>query len=257
MRALQALMRVALMNTLQYRSNFLLSFLVGSVTSAAVVFPLVFVFDQAPTVAGWSFAEALLVTGFFQVFAGLVGGIVEPNLGAVVEGVRSGQLDYLLLKPVDAQLAATLTRVDPTRAWDLLGGLVILGYALSVLGAPSVGGVALAVLLLVSGLMAMYGLWLLVICTSFWFVRVDNLRFLLSAVTDAGRWPVNIYTGAARVFLTVVVPVALVTSWPAMALLGRMDLPLAAQALAVGAGLLALSRWTWVKALSYYTSASS
>lgn len=254
---LAALARVALMNTLQYRSNFLLTFLVGGVTSLAVVFPLFFVFREAPNVAGWTFDEALLVTGFFQLFAGLVGGLVEPNLGAVVEGVRSGQLDYLLIRPVDAQLVATVQRVDPTKVWDLLGGLVILGVALSRLGAPAPLDVLVAVALLGSGLLAMYGLWVIVICLSFWFVRVDNLRYLLGAVADAGRWPVNVYQGAARVFLTAIVPVALVTSWPAMALLGRIDGALAAQALGVGLGLLAVSRWTWVRALSRYSSASS
>ena len=33
-------------------------------------------------------------------------------------------------------------------------------------------------LMLACGLVAIYGLWLLAICASFWFVRVDNLRFL-------------------------------------------------------------------------------
>jgi ABC-2 type transport system permease protein len=57
--------------------------------------------------------------------------------------------------------------------------------------------------------------------------------------------------------MTVLVPVALVTSWPPMALLGRLDPAHAAQAVAVGAGMLLVSRLAWTQALRHYTSASS
>lgn len=254
---LAALGRIALQQAIQYRSNFLFSFLVGGVTSLAVVFPLLFVFQAGRDVAGWSFDQAILVTAFFQIYSALVGGLVEPNLGAVVEGVRNGQLDYLLLKPADAQLVATFQRVDPSKVWDLLGGLIIGGVALSHLGAPTLGQAVTAFVLLASGLVAIYGLWMLVICMSFWFVRVDNLRYLLGAVADAGRWPVDVYRGAARTFLTVLVPVALVTSYPAMAILGRLNPVDGLQALGVGAALFVASRLAWRGALGHYTSASS
>lgn len=257
LRVLAALMRVALMTTAAYRASFVVDVLVGAVSSVAVVLPLVFVYDHAATVAGWSFPEALLVTAFFLALQGLVGTFVEPNLAAVIEGVRSGSLDYLVLKPVDAQLVASFQRIAPAKAWDLLAGLAVGGWALSALPTPSPADALAAVLLLTCGVAAIYGLWVLVICTSFWFVRVDNLRFLLGAVMDTGRWPVDIYRGWLRLLLTVVVPVAVVTSFPAMALLGRLDRGLVLHALAVAAGLLLVSRLTWKLALRHYTSASS
>lgn len=252
-----ALVRVSLMTAMQYRSSFLAQFAVASLNSASVVLPLWFVFDHAPALAGWSRPEALLVTAFFLLLSAVIGGLVEPNLGAVVEGVRSGQLDYLLMKPADSQLLASFQRVDPTRLWDLAGAVAVGGWALARLPAPTPGAFGVAAALAIAGLLAVYSLWILVICLSFWFVRVDNLRFLLGAVTDAGRWPVSIYRGWVRTLLTVVVPVALVTSWPAMALVGRMDGALALQALAVAAVGLLVSRLAWRTAVGRYTSASS
>ncbi|MFZ5478632.1 MAG: ABC transporter permease [Myxococcota bacterium] len=254
---LRALLRVALMTAMQYRESFVVEVLVGMGTAASVVIPLVFVYEHAATVSGWTFHEALLVTAFFLVLEGLVGMLVEPNLGAIVEGIRSGQLDYLLLKPPDAQLVASLQRVSPARGWDVLAGVGVAGYALSHTGAPSAAEGLAAVALLGAGLAAIYGLWVLVVCTSFWFVRVDNLRYLLGAVLDAGRWPVTVYRGWVRRVLTIVIPVAVVTSYPALALLGRLDHALAWQAVAVAAGMLAISRFAWVQALRRYTSASS
>lgn len=254
---LRGLGRVALMTAMQYRASFLVEFVVGTGTAVGMVVPLVFVYEHASTVAGWTFHEALLVTAFFMMLQGLVGLLVEPNVGALVDAIRTGTFDFLLLKPPDAQLVASVQRIAPARVWDLLAGLGVAVWALSGIGAPAPIDVAVAAGLLFAGLAAMYGLWVLVITSSFWFVRVDNLRFLLGAILDAGRWPVGVYRGWVRVFLTVIVPVAVVTSYPALALLGRMDGALAAQALAVAAGMLVLSRIAWTQALRHYTSASS
>lgn len=255
--ALPALARVSLMTALQYRSNFALEILIGGATASMGLVPLLFVYGRAHDIAGWTLPESLLVTGFFLMLSGVVGTFVEPNLSAVVEGVRNGQLDYMLVKPVDAQLLASASRVAPARLWDMVAGVGVLGWALSQLPTPSAGQGLLAFGLLVSGLGAMYSLWVGVVCLSFWFVRVDNLRFLLSAITDAGRWPVSVYRGVSRLLLTVVVPVALTTSFPALALLGRLDSGLLAQALAVSAVGLVVSRLLWKNAVSHYTSASS
>ena len=257
LRVLGALGRVALMNAATYRASFLVDVLTGAVSSVGLVLPLVFVYGHASTVAGWTLDEALLVTAFFLVLQGLIGAFVDPNLGAIVEGIRTGALDHLVLKPADAQLVSGLQRLAPARLWDALAGLGLGVYALSSLPTPSLSQALLAAALLGCGLAAMIGIWVLVTCTSFWFVRVDNLRYLLNSAMDTGRWPVSVYRGWLRTLLTVVLPVALVTSFPAMALLGRMQPALVLQAAAVGLGLLALSRRAWLTALSHYTSASS
>ncbi|MBM4392865.1 MAG: ABC-2 family transporter protein [Deltaproteobacteria bacterium] len=252
-----ALARVAVMAAMQYRASFLAEMAVGVLAAAGVAAPLFLVYAHVPAVAGWSFEEALLVTAFFLAYNAFVAGIIEPNLGAVVDGVRVGQLDYMLIRPVDAQLLLSFQKVAPAAAWELLASLAVGGVALSRLGPPTPMHALAALAMLGSGVAATYGLWLLVTCTSFWFVRVDNLRFLLGAITDAGRWPIGVYSGWVRIALTTVVPVALVTSYPAMALLGRLDLELALGSVAVAAASLIVSRLVLLRALAHYTSASS
>lgn len=254
---LRALLRVSSMVAFQYRASFLFELLVGAVNTVGVVIPLWTIYGHWDAVAGWSFPEALLVTACFQLLSAAMGGLVEPNLGAVVEGVRNGQFDYLLLKPADSQLVASLHRADPARIWDLVGAVVVLVWALSQLPTPTPGEVGTALVLLGAGFAAMYSLWVMVICLSFWFVRVDNLRYLLTSITDAGRWPVSVYSGFVRTFLTVIVPVALVTSWPAMALTGRMTPDLVVQGVLVAVAMLGISRYAWVRAIRRYASASS
>lgn len=254
---LAATTRAALMTLMQYRSSFLLQVVAGLTTALAVVLPMVFVWDTSATIGGFTLREALLVSAFFLVLGGIVGTLVEPNLSATVEAVRTGTFDHVLLKPVDAQLLCSFRQVQPARLWDVLAGVALGAWAMAGLPPPSGGDLALAAVMFAAGLAAMYGLWLVVISTCFWFVRVDNLQFLLGAVVDTGRWPITIYRGWMRTALTVIVPVALVTSYPTLALLGRLPGESALGAIAVGVGALVGSRWVWKAALRHYSSASS
>ncbi|MEN9787305.1 MAG: hypothetical protein RLZZ299_2569 [Pseudomonadota bacterium] len=253
--AILGLVRTALAGAVQYRASFLLDATTGLGGALAVVLPIAFVYGRAPSIAGWTRPEALLVTGFFLLLQGFVGVVLEPNFAALVDAIRRGTLDFVLLKPADSQLVVSLQRLSPQRAWDGLAGVAVLAVALRDLPAPGPREAAAAAGLFAAGVLATYGLYLAVVCTSFWFVRVDNLRFLLAGVLDAGRWPMGVYRGWVRTLLTVVVPVVLVTSTPALALRGRVGPALAAQSLAVAVAMLLGSRWVWRVAVRRYGSA--
>jgi ABC-2 type transport system permease protein len=86
---------------------------------------------------------------------------------------------------------------------------------------------------------------------------VDNLAFLFSSIFDTARWPVTVFRGAWRALFTFVVPVALMTTYPALALLGRLDLKTAALAVGGAVAFSLFSRAVWVRSIGHYTSASS
>lgn len=252
-----ALLRTSFANAAQYRADFLFDGVTGLLRVGGVLVPLVLVYGARDEVLGWTAPELTLVTGLFFLAQALLTGIVEPNLGEVVDAVRSGSFDFLLLKPVDAQLLASVRRVAPARAWDLLAAVGLVGWAGSRLPAPSPLDLSAAAVLLASGLAALYGVWLLAICTSFWFVRVDNLRYLLWSVSDAGRWPLHVFGPVIRTALVLVVPIGVATTFPAVALRGEWSPGLLALGVGVGLGFLLGSRWVWRRALASYTSASS
>lgn len=252
-----ALVRVSLLTAMQYRSNFVFNGMTGLIRVLSAIAPLWLVYSHEDVVRGWSFPEAVLVMALFLLLEALHGGLMEPNLGAIVEHVRLGTLDLVLLKPADAQLLVSMSRVDPAHLWDLAGAVVLAIWAASTLGAPAPVDVAIALLFVGCGLTAMYALWLLAICLSFFFVRVDNLRFLLTSISDAGRWPLAVFPSWARWILTLVVPVGIVTTFPAAAVRGSWTPAMVAIACGTAIAFLAISRWAWKRSLAFYTSASS
>lgn len=242
---------------MMYRSNFLIGLVGGAVQTVGRVAPLWLVFQHTDAVRGWTPAEAALVMAFFFLLTGFQSAVLEPNLGEVVEAVRTGSLDLWLLKPIDAQVLVSMRKVDPSELFEFIAGLVLGIAALSRLGAPAPVDALVAGALLAAGLAAIYGLWMFAICTAFWWVSVDNLRYLLMASTDAGRWPITVFGGLARFALTALIPVAVVTSYPAMALRGQWGAGLVVQSVAIAAAFLIGSRLLWRRGLRSYTSASS
>jgi ABC-2 type transport system permease protein len=252
-----ALLRSSLMASLQYRADFWFHALAGVVRTGVAVAPLWLVLQHAPSVAGWSGPSAALIMAFFLLLQALQGGFLEPNLGEVVEAIRDGRLDLWLLKPVDAQALVSLRKVDPTYLGDGIAAAAIAAYAISLQPPASALDAVIAAYLLGCGLVSMYGLWLAATCTSFFWVRVDNLRYLLMSASDAGRWPRQVFGPWIRLVLTAVVPVAVVTSFPAEALRARWTLAHLASASVIAVVFGLGSRRLWLRSLARYTSASS
>ena len=110
-RLLGAQLKVSAALAAQYRLDFALNAVMSLFWTATAVVPLLVLYDQRESVAGWSAGEALVVVAFFTGLKGVLDGVIQPSLQSVVENVRKGTLDFLLLKPVDSQFWLTpLTR---------------------------------------------------------------------------------------------------------------------------------------------------
>jgi ABC-2 type transport system permease protein len=242
----------------QYRVEFLVRAVLALFWTAWTLVPILVVYGARTSVAGWSFEEALVVVGWFTLLKGVLEGAVNPSLTTVVEHIRKGTLDFVLLKPADAQFLVSTAKFEPARVADLVGGMVVFAVAFHRMGrAPSLRGILLAVVLLACAVAILYSLWILVISAAFVVVKIDNLSFLFVSIYDAARWPVAVFPGALRLFFTFVVPLAVMTTFPAEALLDRLA-PARATVIAAGALLFAVvSRVVWLRSIARYTSASS
>jgi ABC-2 type transport system permease protein len=251
--------RVSAASGMAYRANFLIQGAMSVAWTVLNLVPLIVVFAQRDEIAkGWDRPSALIVMAYFTGVHAVIEGTISPSMQDLVEKIRSGAFDYVLLKPIDAQAMVSASRYEPWRVFDLLAAIAVAVYALAQRAEPpAAADVALGIVLFGAGVLATYALWMVCAATSFWVGRLDNLMFLLGSIFDVARWPVQVFRGAWRFVFTFVIPVAVMTTFPAMALLGRLG---AAEMLATAGGallLLVLSRVIWRTAIRSYTSASS
>ena len=150
LRLLAVQLRASTAIAMQYRVQFLVEGALALFWTGWSLVPLLVVFGGGRrVVAGWTFEEALVVMGWFTLMKGVLEGAVNPSLTTVVEHIRKGTLDFVLLKPADAQFLVSTAKFEPWRVVDMLGGLVIFGVAFHRMGRlPTAGGVWPAALLL-------------------------------------------------------------------------------------------------------------
>jgi ABC-2 type transport system permease protein len=254
----RAQLRASLALALQYRLEFLVEGALAVLWMAVTLVPVLVVFGTRTAVEGWTFPEMLLVLGWFVALKGVLEGAVSPSLMAVIEHVRKGTLDFVLLKPADAQLLVSVAKLEPWRMVDFLGAGLIFAYAFGKLGrAPAAGEVLAALAMLVAALLVLYSISILVVSIAFFAVRVDNLLYLFQSIFDVARWPSTVFRGALAIVFTYVLPLALMTTYPALALLGKLGLGTALGALAGTLAFAAFARLVWTLSIGKYTSASS
>jgi ABC-2 type transport system permease protein len=245
----------------QYRWDFLVDGVISLFWAFTAIVPLFVVYGgsgaaERAGIPGWSFAEALVVTGWFILMQGVLDGAINPGLATVIDHIRKGTLDFVLLKPADAQFLVSTSRFQVWRVFSVVSATAILGFAFTKLERlPTVGGIAMALVLFITATLLLYSLWILIVSAAFFVVKVDNLTYLFSSIFDAARWPSTIFRGALRIIFTFVVPLAVMTTFPAEALLGRLSLSTLATTVVGTAMFAGFARVVWLRSVGHYTSA--
>ena len=259
LRVLRAFLSVGVLNLLQYRSDFAISLLNAVINLITQVLALSVVFSATATLRGWGPLDLLVLIGIHFVLSGLIGIVMRPSMEALMEGIRLGTFDFLLIKPADSQLLASTQVVAPQSATDVVVGVGVILFGVSRLGV-NLGPleIVLFLVMLLAGLAIVYSFLLLLATFAFWFVKLENVLVIFQALFgNAGRWPVTIFPPGLRVFLTFVVPVAFAVTVPAQALTGQLGPTTGLLAVVVALAFFIGSRVFWKIALRRYTGASA
>lgn len=251
-------LRASTLLAMQYRADFLVDGFISLFWMGTALAPLLVVYTGRGSIAGWSFEEALLVIGWFTLLQGVLEGAINPSLAGVVEHIRKGTMDFVLLKPADAQFLVSTAKFLPWRIINVLAATGLFVFAFWKMGrTPSLVGLALCGVLFLASIAVLYSLWILTVSIAFYVVKVDNLTYFFGSIFDAARWPAPVFRGVTAFVFTFVIPLALMTTYPAEAMLGRLPYRAVCGAV-VGAGVFAyLARRVWKGSIGRYTSASS
>lgn len=257
-RLFAAQLKMSALAALQYRVGFWSEGVLGLLWSAMGIAPLFVAVEHLGEVKGWGRWELVALTGCFTLVSGLFGALLQPALLESMQHIRRGTLDYLLLRPADALALCLTSAFQPWRLVEAAGGALLLAGALWMLGrAPGPGDVLAALVTGAAGMLALYALGVLVLCAAFRAMQLQALTYIMEALLDFGRWPAQVFPRGLRLVFTFVVPLLVMTSYPAEALLGRLPWSTIAEIAAASAALLLVARALWAQSVRSYSSASS
>ena len=249
--------RAGVSGEMEYRLNFLSSAALSGFWMLWAVAGVAVYFQFTGDIAGWGYGEVLVVVGLFFAVNGIRQMLFDPNLQRMGEYVRRGTLDFLLTKPVDAQLLVSLRHLNVQNLTDPVLGLILVVAGVLVTGrGVSAAGLASFVLLLAAAVTLLYAMTVVLLAVAVRVMAAEELGEVSFTVTELARFPVQLYRQPVQTVLTVV-PVAFLTTVPAQALLDRLDPWMLLVGPAVAAGALVVATLTWRRSLRSYTGASA
>ncbi|HAB12484.1 MAG TPA: hypothetical protein DCE47_12425 [Planctomycetaceae bacterium] len=263
--------RNALIREMTFRGNFLITVVTRALwfCSQILLFKIIFHNVQHIT-PGWNEYQyfAFMATG--MLINALVEALFMPNMANFSELIRTGNLDFALLKPIDTQFLISFEKMDLAMLNQILLSVGLLIYALSNLPtgtevSVTIGSVALYVLFIVVGVTILYSLMISLASTAIWFGRNQGLYDFWFYITVFARYPRSIYQTATpagdviRFVFTFILPILVVVTVPSRVLLNTLGNQswLAGIGLAAAGIGLVVSRMIFTWSLRSYRSASS
>ena len=269
--------RNSLVRDMTFRSNFLLD-CVSSVSWLLMNLGFyLIVFQHVKSIGvgtGWGKNEFYVFLATTWLINSIVQTFLMPNAQEFSELIRTGGLDFALLKPIDTQFLISFRKVEWSSLSNFVLGLIILGYAMVQLSyrsepawAIGPGILILYFAFILCGVVLLYSLMICLAATSIWLGRNQSLYDFWFYITNFSRYPMEIYQSGWGLPLwyafTFVIPILVVVNVPSR-LLAQPLVPqqtwewgLAAFAIVATIASVFVSRWVFQKALKSYTSASS
>lgn len=219
-------LRNSAVRELSFRGNFILNGITRAFWFAAQLTLYEIIYSNVDAIQGWSREQyfAFMATGM------LINSIIEmffmPNCAHFSELIRTGNLDFALLKPIDTQFLISCEKVELSMLNQMLFSVALLTYGLIGIGEPvSMLQVAAYLTFVIVGVMFFYSLMIAVAAMSVWLGRNQGLYDFWFYITVFARYPRNIYDGVddSRIepgevlqsAFTYIVPILLVVTVPA------------------------------------------
>ena len=246
---------------LQYRLSFALNLAGTALISFLDFAAILVIFGQVDALGEWSVAEVALLYALSSLSFALTD-LAIGHLDVLPRMIREGELDVVLIRPLGSLFQVVASDFALRRLGKFVQGLAVLAVALTQLDVDwSIGRGAMLVVAVIAGVPIFAGIWVAMSTVAFWLV--DSIE-VANAFTYGGnflaQYPVNIFGSWLRRFVVFVVPLAFVSYFPSLYILGKDDplglpraLQFASPLVAIASLLVGTTAWRF--AVRHYRSA--
>ena len=251
-------LHTSLASELEYKANILIDLITAIFSLIGSIFLLSIFFQNNGNIGGWGFEQALIIQGIYTILNGITNTWFNPNLTEIVKHIREGTLDFVLLKPIDSQFFISLKKLTPSGFLEIILGICLLLYCIRINQIIlNLRFITLSMITLICSICILYSLWFFISTTTIWFVKTWNATEVLRSFLYVGRFPLNSFSFSLRIFFSVFIPIAFITTIPSEVFLGIYQLWKIFLEIIVAIVFLVTSRKFWLFALKFYSSASS
>jgi len=232
-------------------------FLVGKFMRFGIF--LFFIFLLSSTVkeiSGYTFWEMMLIFATFNLID-VSSQLFFREVYRFRNYVVDGSVDYFLVRPMKPLFRFLLGGADIFDLPLFIISILLVILSLAKIGDMNLVGLISYILLVLNGFLIALSFHVLVLTIGVLSTGVDNALWLYGDITEMGKIPINLYKKPLSSFLTFVIPVGVMITFPAQAAFGELLPQLVLISFMIGFGLLTFSMISWRFALIKYASASS
>src|SRR3981081_215496 len=128
------MLRNSLIREMSFKANFLLWMIVEVLWFCGQIVFFSIIFGQVDRIGDWTKWEVILLVGTHQMIAQLFQAFFFVNVSNIPELVRTGNLDSLLVLPIDSQFAVSTKQFGLDSVLNAILGGVLVIVALGQLG---------------------------------------------------------------------------------------------------------------------------
>lgn len=257
LKVLLALINHSMLAELEFRINAVTNAVNTVIGLLLALYFLNALFTEVGNLGGWSLYQVLALFGVAMILEGLLEAWLFPCLHALSEQVRTGDLDYLLVRPIDSQFLVSCSKISLWELPRVFIGLAMVVFSMYKEGALNPENLAAFVGLMTAGVAIFYSLFLITCTLSIWFVKLGDIWIFSYALMEISRFPVSALPKSMRTYLTYLLPVYFISNVPINAAMGLIQWKEFLTAILFAVIFLCASRIFWLYALKSYTSASS
>lgn len=241
---------------LVYRLGILFFLLAKLLRFGIFIFFIVILVGQTNVLAGYNLDQTI----FFFLSFNLVDILAQLFFREVYrfrQAVITGSFDFYLIRPINSLFRSLAAGPDILDFITLIPLIWAIIYYINKLGINNPEGIIVYIFLIVVAFVISLSFHILVLSLAVTTTEIDHAILVYRDIMGLGRFPIDIYKEPIRGFLTFLIPVGIMTSFPAKSLLGLISPLMILYAAIFSVVLFIISLKVWNFALRGYSSASS
>lgn len=247
--------KLKIQRNMQYRMDFLLGLIFSLFFSMMGPIFQYIIFTQTRGYPGWNLEQIILFQGILLTWVGIRDLLFAGIRGIIMELVRRGDFDRLLLKPYPPIGLILTSGFTFNNIGTIIAGLIITTYSmLEMRLGISLEQIVQLIVCLVCGILLSMAIQTIYSCIVIMVIQMGRIGEFLDNLLRFAEFPLDIFSKSMRVVFMTVIPIIIWTYLPAQILLGRAGLLLFVSCIGCVLFML-LGLKLWNICLKRYTSA--
>ena len=207
---------------MQSKVDFLMGLFGFFFTQIAGILFLYLVFEQIPSLQGWSLDQLIFIYGFAQIPRG-IDHLFTDNIWMIAwRWVINGDFDRYMLRPMNVFFQVVAEKLQPDALGELLVGIILVIHScrqgVVVIDLPHV---LLFIVSVFAGALIYTSIKLFFASLAFWIKRSGPFLQVAYEMADFAKYPTEMYAKPIQFIITWIIPFAFVAYLPASYFLGR------------------------------------